>query len=62
MNVGSESTLVLAPGELLATAMRVPGLPCPQPCGIDAVSRDRSRTYWARLEIPDQQQCLRERR
>src|SRR5208337_2554435 len=35
MNVGGESTLVLAPGELLATDMRVPTLPCPQPCGID---------------------------
>src|SRR6201993_3456006 len=34
-NVGGESTLVLAPGALLATDMRVPGLPCPQPCGID---------------------------
>src|SRR6201997_5765603 len=34
-NVGGESTLVLAPGELLATDIRVPGLPCPQPCGID---------------------------
>src|ERR1700747_3566763 len=34
-NVGGDSALVLAPGELLATDMRVPGLPCPQPCGID---------------------------
>ena len=39
INVGGESTLVLAPGELLATAMRVPGLPCPQPCGIDTTPR-----------------------
>src|SRR6185437_7289096 len=34
-NIGGDSALVLAPGELLATDMRVPGLPCPQPCGID---------------------------
>jgi hypothetical protein len=35
INVGGDSTLVLAPGELLVTDIRVPGLPCPQPCGID---------------------------
>ena len=34
-NVGGESALVFTPGELLATDMRVPGLPCPHPCGID---------------------------
>src|ERR1700752_3938989 len=35
MNVGGDNALVLAPGEPLATDIRVPGLPCPQPCGID---------------------------
>src|SRR5206468_2733322 len=33
--VGGASTLVLVPGERLATDMRVPGLPCPHPWGID---------------------------
>ena len=33
--VGGASTLVLVPGDRLATDMRVPGLPCPHPWGID---------------------------
>src|SRR5258705_13900542 len=35
MNVGGDRMLVFTPGESLAIAMRVPGLPWPQPCGID---------------------------
>ena len=34
-NVGRDSASVLTPGEPLATDIRVPGLPCPQPCGND---------------------------
>jgi len=34
-NVGGDSALVLTPGEPLATDIRVPGLPCPQPGGND---------------------------
>src|SRR3954447_26035188 len=35
MNIGGDRTLGLTPGELLATDNWVPGLSCPQPCGID---------------------------
>ena len=35
MNVGGDRMLVFTPGESLAIAIRVPGLPWPQPCGID---------------------------
>jgi hypothetical protein len=35
INISGESPLVLAPGALLATNTYVPGLPFPQPCGID---------------------------
>ena len=34
-NVDGDSALVLTPGEPLATDIRVPGLPCPQPGGND---------------------------
>ena len=34
-NVDGDSALVLTPGEPLATDIRVPGSPCPQPWGID---------------------------
>jgi len=39
INVGGESALVFVPGKSLATDMRVPGLPCPQPCGIETTPR-----------------------
>src|SRR6476620_3816898 len=35
MNVGGDRMFVFTPGESLAIAIRVPGLPWPQPCGID---------------------------
>jgi hypothetical protein len=42
MNVGGDRMLVFTPGESLATDMRVPGLPWPQPWGIDAAANELS--------------------